>query len=91
MRFEVAKRFREEKIEMPFGQRDIHLRDLASIEGLVRELFDGRTARAGRGVSARANARETSEECGRGRQRMSMKAVRMTKQARLAFGSGARG
>lgn len=44
MRFEIAKRFREEKIEMPFGQRDIHLRDLASIEGLVRELFDGRTA-----------------------------------------------
>ncbi|WP_416385257.1 DUF3772 domain-containing protein [Sinorhizobium meliloti] len=44
MRFEIAKRFREEKIEMPFGQRDIHLRDLASIEGLVRELFDGRAA-----------------------------------------------
>lgn len=44
MRFEIARRFREEKIEMPFGQREIHLRDLASIEGLVRELFDGRAA-----------------------------------------------
>lgn len=44
MRFEIARCFREEKIEMPFGQREIHLRDLASIEGLVRELFDGRAA-----------------------------------------------
>nr|WP_164867020.1 mechanosensitive ion channel family protein [Sinorhizobium meliloti] len=65
MRFEIAKRFREEKIEMPFGQRDIHLRDLASIEGLVRELFDGRTAApaaASRPGQTRAKRRKSAAE-----------------------------
>jgi potassium-dependent mechanosensitive channel len=65
MRFEIAKRFREEKIEMPFGQRDIHLRDLASIEGLVRELFDGRTAApaaASRPGQSRAKRRKSAAE-----------------------------
>lgn len=65
MRFEIAKRFREEKIEMPFGQRDIHLRDLASIEGLVRELFDGRAAApaaASRPGQTRAKRRKSAAE-----------------------------
>ncbi|MDX0626586.1 DUF3772 domain-containing protein [Sinorhizobium medicae] len=56
MRFEIAKRFREEKIEMPFGQRDIHLRDLASIEGLVRDLVGARAAAPATAPSPAAKA-----------------------------------
>ncbi len=36
VRLEILKRFRKEGIEIPFAQRDIHLRDLDRIEALIR-------------------------------------------------------
>lgn len=41
---------------MPFGQRDIHLRDLASIEGLVRDLVGARAAAPATAPSPAAKA-----------------------------------
>jgi potassium-dependent mechanosensitive channel len=37
VRLEILKRFRKEAIEIPFAQRDIHLRDLDRIEALIRQ------------------------------------------------------
>jgi len=41
IRLEILKRFRKEGIEMPFAQRDLHLRDLDRIEALVRAASKG--------------------------------------------------
>ncbi len=37
VRLEILKRFRKEGIEIPFAQRDVHLRDLDRIEALIRQ------------------------------------------------------
>ena len=38
LRFEIFKRFREEGIEIPFPQQDIHLRDMDRLEEAFREV-----------------------------------------------------
>jgi len=37
VRFEILKRFREENIEIPFPQRDINLRDISRLEGVIKK------------------------------------------------------
>ncbi|MGL4560191.1 MAG: mechanosensitive ion channel family protein, partial [Afipia sp.] len=41
IRLEILRRFRKESIEMPFAQRDLHLRDLDRIEALVHSFGKG--------------------------------------------------
>ncbi|HEU5018392.1 MAG TPA: DUF3772 domain-containing protein [Pseudolabrys sp.] len=53
VRLEILKRFRAEGIEVPSAHRDLRLRDIDRIEGLVRELNAGRKlAHATRGAAA---------------------------------------
>lgn len=44
VRLAILKRFRKEGIEIPFGQRDLRLRDMDRLEALVRELKGGPAA-----------------------------------------------
>lgn len=55
VRLEILKRFRKEGIEIPFAQRDLHLRDLDRIEALIREASSsaGKRARHAGGADAR--------------------------------------
>jgi small-conductance mechanosensitive channel len=41
VRLQILKRLREADIEIPFAQRDIHLRDMDRLEALVREVAKG--------------------------------------------------
>jgi small-conductance mechanosensitive channel len=53
VRLEILKRFRAEGIGVPSAHRDLRLRDIDRIEGLVRELHAGRKlAHATRGAAA---------------------------------------
>lgn len=42
VRLEILKRFKTEGIEIPFGQRDLHFRDLERLESLVRDIGGSR-------------------------------------------------
>jgi small-conductance mechanosensitive channel len=42
LRFRIFKAFREAGIEIPFPQRDIHLRDLDTVRTLLTRLADER-------------------------------------------------
>ncbi len=46
VRLEILKRFKTEGIEIPFGQRDLHLRDLDRLESLVRDIGGNRRPKA---------------------------------------------
>lgn len=44
IRLEILKKFRAENIEIPYTQRDIHIRDLDRIEGIIRGLNERSTS-----------------------------------------------
>jgi potassium efflux system protein len=65
VRLEILKRFRKEGIEMPFAQRDLHLRDIDRLEALVRQVAGG----GGGGAKSDAvAATERDENGGEGKQ-----------------------
>jgi small-conductance mechanosensitive channel len=43
LHFAIEKAFRERNIEIPFGQTDVHLRDIDRLEALVERLVAGRS------------------------------------------------
>lgn len=61
VRLTVLKRLREADIEIPFAQRDIHLRDLDRIEALVRSVA-GKPAKTAKTAKVEASAPKPSDE-----------------------------
>jgi small-conductance mechanosensitive channel len=47
VRLEIFRRFRKEGIEIPFAQRDLHIRDLDRIEAMVRSVSGGSRSDSG--------------------------------------------
>jgi potassium efflux system protein len=65
IRLEILRRFRKEGIEMPFAQRDLHIRDLDRIEALVREAGRGRLTTSGRERSEAAGIDQAEMDNGK--------------------------
>jgi small-conductance mechanosensitive channel len=62
VRLEILKRFRKEGIEIPFAQRDIHLRDLDRIEALIRQAASTPGKRAKHAGAAEAAIKHGGKE-----------------------------
>lgn len=62
VRLEILKRFRKEGIEIPFAQRDLHLRDLDRIEALIREASSSAGKRTKHAGDADARIKQAGKE-----------------------------
>lgn len=67
IRLEILKRFRREGIEMPFAQRDLHLRDLDRIEAMVRAVSGGNRSGPGKVETAIDHAKPDNGKTDRAR------------------------
>ena len=56
LRHRIVKAFRENGIEMPYAQHDVHLRDLDFVKTLVQRVQDVRTAEPARSTGAKPPA-----------------------------------
>jgi small-conductance mechanosensitive channel len=62
LRHRIVKAFRQEGIEMPYAQYDVHLRDLDFVKSLVQRMQDGRVADAPRPPKSPAPAEPPAKE-----------------------------
>ena len=58
LRIAIMKAFKEEGIEIPYNQYDVHLRDLDGVRALINRVIEERVAKTGAAAPDRSNAED---------------------------------